>query len=114
MKLASPIGLDQATVLLFEDYKTDGPMWVGEGSRELRRAICFSQHFVAPPAVIVGLSLWDYDHKSNLRGELLAENITAKGFDLVFRTWGDSRIARLGARWTALGPLVDEDQWALD
>ncbi|MCI5042623.1 MAG: H-type lectin domain-containing protein, partial [Donghicola eburneus] len=50
---------------------------------------------------------------TNVRVEITAENITVRGFDLVFRTWGDTRIARARASWQAIGSLPHEDDWQL-
>ena len=46
--------------------------------------------------------------------ELVAENVTETGFDIVFRTWSDSRIARLRASWMAIGDLPFEDDWDVE
>jgi hypothetical protein len=32
----------------------------------------------------------------------------------VFRTWGDSRVARICADWMALGSVRGEDDWDVD
>lgn len=108
---ANSLGILQGTRVLFSDFATDGPMWTGNGDRESRFHITFPEAFRAAPAVMVGISLWDMDHRTNMRADLTAENITETGFHLVFRTWGDTRIARIRADWTALGPLRDEDDW---
>ncbi len=109
--LTGTIGVQQGSRVLFSDYITDGPMWTGDGERESRHHISFKDAFMAPPAVIVGISLWDTDHQANMRADLSAEVVTATGFELVFRTWGDTRIARLRADWTAMGPMRDEEAW---
>ncbi|MBT8476981.1 MAG: H-type lectin domain-containing protein, partial [Alphaproteobacteria bacterium] len=57
------------------------------------------------------ISMWDMDQKSNQRADISAEEITTEGFTIVFRTWGDTRVARVRADWTAIGPLPDEDDW---
>ena len=111
---SGPLGIQQGTRILFSDFATDGPMWTGNGDREIRYQVKFADPFRDVPVVMVGISLWDADHKTNLRADLSAEQVTAKGFDLVFRTWGDTRIARLRADWTALGPMRDEDDWEID
>ena len=99
---------------MFSDFAHDGPMWTGSGPRESRQAVKFSEAFAAPPAVMVSISMWDADRKTNLRADISAETVTEAGFDLVFRTWGDTRIARVRADWTALGALRDDDLWELD
>ena len=44
----------------------------------------------------------------------LAEAVTATGFEIVFRTWGDTRVARIRADWTALGAVLGEDEWEVE
>jgi hypothetical protein len=105
------IGILQGTRVLFSDFASDGVMWTGSGDRESRFHVIFSEAFRTAPAVMVGISLWDMDHRTNMRADLTAENVTEKGFQLVFRTWGDTRIARIRADWTAIGPVRDEDDW---
>ena len=41
------------------------------------------------------------------RADLTAENVSEKGFHLVFRTWGDTRVARVRADWLAIGAVRD-------
>ncbi|WP_225028933.1 H-type lectin domain-containing protein [Xinfangfangia pollutisoli] len=110
-RFGGSIGILQGARVLFSDFVDGGPMWTGQGDRESRFLVSFREPFQAPPAVIVGLSLLDIDHKANFRADLSAETVTATGFHIVFRTWGDSRIARIRADWTAIGPLRDEDEW---
>ncbi|MBU9698081.1 H-type lectin domain-containing protein [Rhodobacteraceae bacterium HSP-20] len=108
---ANSVGIEQGSRQLFSDYATNGVMWTGSGDRESRTVVAFSEPFILPPAVMVGVSLWDMDHETNMRADLVAENVTEAGFHLVFRTWGDTRIARLRADWTAIGPVRDPDDW---
>ena len=107
------IGIDEGDPVLFSDYETEGEMWTGRGARERRRFIKFSQVFKSPPVVHVSLSMWDMDTTVMLRGDIQAEMVTEEGFDLVFRTWGDSRVARARIRWIAIGELPAEDDWEL-
>lgn len=108
------IGILQGSRVLFSDYATDGPMWTGSGDRESRFQVVFGERFRGPPAVIVGISLFDMDHETNVRADIGAENITETEFQLVFRTWGDTRVARIRADWTAIGPVRDADDWDVD
>lgn len=110
---ADKLGLLQGSRVLFSDFSTDGVMWTGSGERENRFHVTFAEAFRAPPAVIVGVSLWDMDHRTNMRADLTAENVTPAGFQLVFRTWGDTRIARIRADWTAIGPVRDDEDWEI-
>lgn len=107
------IGIDQGDELLFSDFEDDGEMWTGAGQRERRRKLKFSRAYQAPPAVFVALSMWDMDSGPNARAEVTAEEIDRKGCVIVFRTWGDSRVARARVRWMAIGPLPSDDDWDL-
>lgn len=111
---AGNLGVLQGSRMLFSDFADGGPMWVGEGAREARQKVVFSPAFRSAPAVIVGLSLLDLDRRTNARLDLTAENVTREGFEMVLRTWGDTRIARIRADWTALGPVRGEDEWDVD
>jgi hypothetical protein len=107
------IGADQGSVVMFSDFADNGPMWTGDGPREKRVGVVFSEPYRAAPMVQVSISMWDMDGNTNQRADLRAEKITARGFDLVFRTWGDSRVARIRADWMAMGELTAEDDWEL-
>ncbi len=108
------IGVDSGEVQLFSDFETDGEMWIGDGPRESRKLIKFSAKYRVPPTVTVGLSLWDMDCERNVRAEVVAEEVTNLGFHLVFRTWADSRIARVRMSWMSIGELAFKDDWAID
>ena len=49
----------------------------------------------------------------NQRAEIMAENISREGFEIVFKTWGDTKVARVAASWTAFGPTEYDDDWDL-
>jgi len=108
------IGADQGTELMFSDFVDDGEMWTGAGSRERVSAISFSRPFRNPPLVHVSLEMWDTDRSTNQRVDISARNITEEGCDIVFHTWGDTRVARVRAAWFAIGELRDEDIWEID
>lgn len=105
------VGIQQGSRMLFADFANGGAMWTGQGDRESRHLITFKEAFAEVPAVMVGMSMWDVDHKHTSRADITAENITLAGFHLVFRTWGDTRVARVRADWTAIGAVRDEDDW---
>lgn len=107
------IGIEQGDDVLFSDYEDGGEMWTGSGSRERRHRLKFSEAFKTPPLVHVSLSLWDMDSATNARADVAAEKITDKGFDVVFRTWADTRVARARVRWIAIGEVYHEDDWEL-
>lgn len=108
---ASIVGIDCGDEVLFEDFENGGEMWTGRGQRERRRRINFSERYLDAPTVHLTISLWDMDAGAILRADIAAETVTEKGFDMVFRTWGDTRIARTRIAWMAVGELDDGDVW---
>ncbi|PJE28960.1 H-type lectin domain-containing protein [Pseudooceanicola antarcticus] len=105
------IGVEDGEIVLFSDFQDEGEMWTGKGPRERRRKVSFSESYLSPPAVHCALSMWDMDNATNLRGEIQAENITCEGFEVVFKTWADSRIARARAHWMAIGAVRAPGDW---
>mgnify|MGYP006075315471 FL=1 len=51
------------------------------------------------------------DASTVIRADVAAETVTETGFDLVFRTRSDTRVARARIGWMAIGELSDEDDW---
>lgn len=109
------VGIAQGSQVLFSDFANGGVMWTGHGPRERRHSVIFDQAFLAVPTVMVAISMWDLDQQTNARADISSENVTATGFDLVFKTWGDTRVARIRGDWTAIGPIIadDDDGWKL-
>lgn len=110
-RFSGVIGVDQGSRVLFNDYAHDGAMWTGDGPREVRVPQGFSQPFLQPPVVTIGISMWDIDRNSNSRVDIAAEAVTASGFEIVFRTWADTRVARIRADWVAIGQTRDDEDW---
>ena len=107
------IGIDQGETILFSDFQNDGEMWTGQGARQVRMPISFSERFRASPTVITHLAMWDVDNATNMRVDIQPEDITDEGFVIVFRTWGDTRIARVRVAWVAMGELRHGDDFEL-
>lgn len=105
------VGVDQGAATLFSDFEDGGSMWTGTGTREIRHPVRFGEMFAEAPAVMVGISMWDIDQQSNQRADISAASVTEKGFDIVFRTWADTRVARIRANWIAIGALPDDEVW---
>ena len=105
------IAVDQGELVLFSDFEDEGEMWTGRGPRERRRRVRFREVYRAPPVVQVSLSMWDIDSATPARMDIKAETVMADGFDVVFRTWGDTRVARVRAQWMAIGEAKHEDDW---
>jgi hypothetical protein len=107
------IGVDHGDTILFSDFEDDGEMWKGEGPRAARSAIAFSERFSETPVISLQMSMIDMSNDAFIRADLQSENVSEKGFDIVFRTWGDSRVARIRVAWQAIGPLPSDDAWEL-
>lgn len=107
------IGVDQGSVVLFSDFENGGTMWTGNGPRLARKRVTFAERFRSPPLVHLGIAMWDMDQNAGQRADLKSEQVTEEGFDIVFRTWGDTRVARVRADWLALGELRQADEWDL-
>lgn len=105
--------MDSGDVVLFSDYEDGGEMWTGRGQRERRRHIKFSEAYEAAPSVTLSISMLDVDTGNTIRYDLGPESITSSGFDIVFRTWGDTRVARARIAWQSIGALADDDLWEI-
>lgn len=88
---------------VFNHVDTNDYMWAGEGDRVVRQTIVFDLPFASLPMVTVGITGVDSSRAQNQRFHISAENVTCFGFDLVFITWDDTKIARACASWTATG-----------
>ncbi|MDJ0824788.1 MAG: H-type lectin domain-containing protein [Rhodobacter sp.] len=108
---SSVLGIDQGNALLFSDFDVGGEMWTGDGPRCKRVPVNFSEKYRSKPAVQVQIDMWDMDVRYNQRAEIKAENISRDGFEIVFKTWGDTKVARVAASWTAMGQIGYEDDW---
>ena len=107
------IGIDQGEITVFSDFEDNGEMWTGHGERERRKFVSFSEPFTSQPVVQVGISMWDVHNETPARANVSTQEITAEGFDRIFSTWGDTRVARIRASWTAIGELRRANEWDL-
>lgn len=107
------VGIDQGDIVMFSDYENDGDMWTGNGTRERSKRVKFSEKYQTPPSVFCSLSQWDVGNAANARMDVKAERISTEGFDIVFRTWSDTKIARTRVRWMSFGELPNDDEWEL-
>lgn len=110
---SSLVGIDHGDVVMFSDFEDDGEMWRGDGPRQTRKTVKFTQSYKAPPHVQVSISMWDISNNSNSRVDVQADNITETGFEIVFRTWNDTQVARIRVAWTSIGDLPSDDVWEL-
>lgn len=89
-------------------------MWTGSGERVERHRVQFDEAFVAPPVVHLSLSMLDVAHDANQRLDVHAAEVTPTGFVIEFRTWEDTRVARVRASWMAIGPVAHLDDFNTD
>ena len=107
------LGIEQGSALVFSDFDVEGDMWTGDGPRSRRLSVRFTERYRRKPLVQVHVAMWDMDVRFNQRAEIMAENISREGFEIVFKTWGDTKVARVAASWTAFGPTEYDDDWDL-
>lgn len=107
----SAVGVARGATMLFSAFDDGGLMWSGEGPRVERRRVDFAEPFLSAPVVHVSVAMWDIDGNSNQRADISADRVTRDGFEIVFRTWGDTRVARIRAEWLAIGPVRHEDDF---
>lgn len=105
------VGVQQGVEVLFSAFEDGSEMWTGEGPREIRHPVSFPHGFEGVPTLHLGLSMWDIDVGSNQRVDIAADDVASGGFTIVFRTWGDTRVARVRADWLAIGPAAFEEDW---
>lgn len=103
--------IEQGDVRLFSHFESDGIMWAGSGNRTVDHKVEFKKYFQLEPVVQISVTLMDADSNMHVRYSLTAENITNNGFDIVFKTWLDSRFARVWVHWMAIGEGNDPDMW---
>lgn len=107
------IGIDQGDIVLFSDFEHNGEMWTGNGPRQIRSRVQFSESYRTIPSVRVHLTMWDMSNATNSRMDVQAEEVQEDGFTIVFRTWGDTKVARVRVGWQAIGEMRHADEWDL-
>ncbi|MFO6464655.1 H-type lectin domain-containing protein [Jannaschia sp. KMU-145] len=105
------IGVQQGSHVMFSDFEDGGEMWTGRGPREARVRIAYDEPFKTIPVILTALAMFDIDERTNQRADLTHGNVTEEAFDMIFRTWGDTRVARIRADWTAIGEVRADDEW---
>lgn len=107
------VGVQRGSAVLFSAFEDGSEMWTGSGPREYRHQVSFQGNFEAAPLVHLGLSMWDIDMASNQRVDITAVDVTLADFVILFRTWGDTRVARVRADWLAIGPTKFDEDWEI-
>jgi hypothetical protein len=70
-------------------------------ARKAVKKVSFEPPFSGQPFVFVAVNFVDADKDVNLRYAVYANDITPRGFDLVFQTWADTKIHTIGVNWLA-------------
>lgn len=105
------VGIQTGSVLMFSAFEDGSEMWTGEGPRVVVQHVAFEEGFMQAPSVHVSISMWDMAGSVNQRADIQAVQVTSDGFDIQFRTWGDTRVARIRASWMAIGAVPYQDNW---
>lgn len=105
------VGVAKGTALVFSAFENNGEMWTGQGPRLASHTVSFEEPFLAMPMVHVSINMWDIGSSQNARADIAAEEVSTHGFRIVFRTWGDTRVARIRADWMAIGPVRHGDDF---
>ncbi|CAH0028164.1 unnamed protein product, partial [Clonostachys rhizophaga] len=69
--------------------------------RSCRQEIIFDREYSKKPTVLVWLSSIDSSNQTTHRFEVLAEDVTTRGFTMRFRTWLGSKFFGYAASWVA-------------
>lgn len=108
------VGIQQGSELMFTAFEDGGQMWTGSGPRAEQRRVAFPAPFRGIPVVHLTLGMWDIAGGTNQRVDVTAEAIGLDGFTIVFRTWSDTRVARVRVDWMAIGPAHHVDDFEFD
>ena len=95
---------------MFDHWADATDMWDGLGERRVEKPVAFGGAFAPIPVVHLSPTLIDAHSDTYLRLNIRAEEISETGFVMAVSVWDDTRIARLGIDWQALGPLDDPDE----
>jgi len=104
------LGVAEGYVTMFDHWSEATQMWDGIGERQVRTPIVFEGRFASIPVLHLSPTLIDAHSDTYLRLNIRAEDVSEDGFTLTVDVWDDTRIARLGVNWQALGPLDDPDE----
>lgn len=107
------VGLQQGSSLMFSAFEDGGPIVVGQWRVEQVRRICRLHTQVSADAGGSGApSACGTLTATATSGPRSAPKTSPPAaFDLVFSTWGDTRVARIRADWIAIGALPHEDDF---
>jgi H-type lectin domain len=81
---------------------------LGAGGRDQVIKIKFDSPCHKPPVVIVALNHLDTDQGDGMRVTVSVDeqSITKNGFDVIFRTWGPTKLYGASATWAAFAPII--------
>lgn len=87
------------------DYNscTGWTLHTGTGVRQYIKRITFPIAFSSPPKVVSNVHGFDLDYRVNSRMDVVIQNVTSTGFDVVFHTYADSIVYAVYSTWIAYG-----------
>lgn len=74
------------------------------GERSILVPVKFLTPFKVKPDVVVALTFVDSDKSTNFRINITADQITKEGFNVIVKTWYDSKVYHVEGTWTAVAP----------
>ena len=88
------------------NYSVNPNTWTllsGSGERKFTTHVDFKEAYKKTPIVALSLSGMDALNTANTRMSVTPTNVTEKGFDVEYKTWGNSQIWAVFVNWTAFG-----------
>ena len=77
----------------------------GDGDRIRKKTIFFKPNFSSTPKVVLGVTNLDVHRGYNLRYIVNYEDLTEKGFTIIFKTWSNTYIYGGRVQWMAYGRI---------
>ncbi len=74
----------------------------GDGERTVTLEVKFTKKFTSKPDLIFAVNIVDANKECNLRYAVESSFVSAEGFLLKVKTWGDSKINQLSGSWIAV------------
>lgn len=73
----------------------------GSGERQSDKFVQFPREFAETPMVVVSLAGLDVGNDANTRLIVSDKSVTKTGFEVDFRTWGDTHVYSVNVIWVA-------------
>lgn len=109
--ISTALETESGDLLIFSDLEDRGDMWTGSGDRSRTARVNFTKLFRETPLVNIAIKMMDAETGTNLRYDLILEDVSTTGFDVRLKTWQDTKIIRASINWTAIGAGFEDGDW---